>query len=51
MQASGLKGEFDGARERHPSGERLAVAVTVVHDPGDGVGLKIEVDRQAGILR
>lgn len=47
----GVKTAFDGARERHPSGERLTVPAIVVHDAGDGVRLKIEVDCQAGMVR
>jgi len=47
----GVESAFDGARKRHPSGERLTVAAPVAHDAGDGAGPEIEVDRQADIVR
>jgi hypothetical protein len=47
----GVKSAFDGARERHPSGEPLSVAALVAYDAGDEAALEIEVDRQAGMVR
>ena len=48
----GVKSPFHGAGELHPPGEwRTAIAGVGVDDAGDRVGLKIEDDRQPGIVR
>jgi len=48
----GVKSPFHGAGELHPPGERhTAIAGVVADDAGDRVGLKIEDDRQPGIVR